>query len=89
MHPLRGVIFAIVVLVFISVALAAIAMVVSSINTVTRMLDIESLRLSGKAAADWRYLQRADEVLRTIASAAVLASVVGVLIVFFKHVSKR
>jgi len=53
------------------------------------MLDIESLRLSGKAAADWRYLQRADEVLRTIASAAVLASVVGVLIVFFKHVSKR
>jgi len=64
-------------------------MVVGGINDVVMLLDVESFKFSSRSAADWRYLQRADEVLRIMAATSVVATVAGVLLAFFKHTARR
>jgi len=88
-HPLKGVLYAFALLLFVSVTLSAVATAVGIINTATRMLDTESLKISSKPAADWRFLTHADTSLTLAAVTAVIAAAVGAVLAFFKHTAKR
>ena len=89
MHSLRGVLYAFCVLLIVLTLTTAVLIVITSMLNVIRSLDTQSVVLTGRNAADLRYLTASDSAVKQAAVAAVVLAVVGILITYFKHSSRR